>query len=72
MTRFISLFILKIFSLSVFDLYAEEQIDSVFISDFKMSMQDINYVGDEILHSSEQSLFKAGIIIGSFIACYAF
>jgi len=72
MTRFISLFILKIFSLSVFDLYAEEQIDSVFISDFKMSMQDINYVGDEILHSSEQSLLKAGIIIGTSLLAMPF
>ena len=72
MKRFISLFILKIFSLSVFDLYAEEQVDSVFISDFKMSIQDINYVGDEILHSSEQSLFKAGIIIGSSLLAMPF
>lgn len=72
MNRFISLFLLNIFSMSLFVLYADEQIDSVFISDVKASMQDIQHVGDEILHSSDQSLLKAGMIIGSSLLAMPF
>jgi len=65
MIRFIGLFILMILSFSGFDIHAQDRIDSVFISDVEAGLEDIELVGDDILHSSEQSVLKAGIIIGT-------
>ncbi|MGA1435768.1 MAG: hypothetical protein ACO34C_09750 [Candidatus Kapaibacteriota bacterium] len=49
------------------NLEAEERIDSVFVSDFNAGVGDLSYVGNQILHASEESLLNVGIVLGTSI-----
>lgn len=59
--------VLMYFSSSCFELNAAEGVDSILISDVHSSFDDLEYIGDEILHASSASLMKAGIVIGTSI-----
>ena len=46
----------------------EERLDSVLYSDVKQGFEDVRFVGKEIISATSESLFSAGIVLGSTLA----
>ena len=62
-------FILSVFT-SVFTLHSfeSERVDSILVSDIQKGLDDLSYVGNEIISASNSSLLTAGIVLGTSIS----
>jgi membrane-associated phospholipid phosphatase len=63
------IFILSVFT-SVFTLHSfeSERVDSILISDIQKGLNDLSFVGNEIISASNSSLLTAGIVLGTSIS----
>lgn len=50
----------------------ESKVDSVLFSDIEASLSDMTSIGQELIHASSESLFEAGIVLGSSFAFMPF
>lgn len=65
----IFIFILSVFtSVCTLHSFESERVDSILISDIQKGLNDLSFVGNEIISASNSSLLTAGIVLGTSIS----